>query len=226
MAAENKSGTAGMTADKDLVSRLRNWTVDPICLKAADRIEQLEAQLEATAKAYGAAVEDYNDLLAARAESKSDHLNYAGSGRVATSVKDILNSRKVQQQVTATREMQNAPPDRAEPDAYVVQSLRDGSIGSEIAPTNYAMFDKLKAKLEEHSWVKAGVGKVVPLYLAPPACAPGGESGYSVRAIDVYSTWQDGYALGFQEAREAAVAKIDPDFDGLIAIIKALKPKS
>lgn len=52
------------------------------------------------------------------------------------------------------------------PVAYVVQSLRDGSIGAEIAPVDYAMFDQRMENLRNSTWVKAGAARLVPLYLA------------------------------------------------------------
>lgn len=53
------------------------------------------------------------------------------------------------------------------PVAYVVQSDSDGSIGSTIAPCNYAMFADRLEELKDEPWVKNGIAKIVPLYLAP-----------------------------------------------------------
>lgn len=149
-----------MTADKDLVGRLRE---------------------EAAYSGYPRA-ELYSDA-AARAEPKSSHLNYEGSGRVATSVKDILNSRKVQQQVEAVRQLQTAPPDRAEPQPVAWQGVHE--------PWDL--------------WLKKPDGPAVrPLSAAPPACALGGEAiGPLVPAVN------DAYVLGFQEAREKVAKMLD-----------------
>ena len=55
----------------------------------------------------------------------------------------------------------------AKPVAYVVQSLRDGSIGMQIAPVRYATFERLKQELEADPRVKNGLAKLSPLYAAP-----------------------------------------------------------
>lgn len=57
------------------------------------------------------------------------------------------------------------------PVAYVVQSDSDGSIGSTIAPCNYAMFAHRLEELKNEPWVKNGIAKIVPLYLAPVSAA-------------------------------------------------------
>jgi hypothetical protein len=55
----------------------------------------------------------------------------------------------------------------AQPVAWVMQSIRDGSISGEIAPTGWATFNERLAQLKNNPWVLNGVAKMVPLYLSP-----------------------------------------------------------
>ena len=68
--------------------------------------------------------------------------------------------------LASLKELQSikSQPVPVEPVAWVVQADKDGSIGSKIAPVNYAMFKDNLAKLHEEPWVKNGAAKVVPLY--------------------------------------------------------------
>lgn len=50
------------------------------------------------------------------------------------------------------------------PIAYVVQSLRDGSIGNLIAPTAWSTFEDAKERLEQDPWIVNGAAKLAPLY--------------------------------------------------------------
>lgn len=56
---------------------------------------------------------------------------------------------------------------KVEPVAYVIRSLRDGSIRDEIAPVGWRTFDYKMAKLREEPWVKNGIAEIVPLYTSP-----------------------------------------------------------
>jgi hypothetical protein len=50
------------------------------------------------------------------------------------------------------------------PVAYVMQSLRDGSISDRIAPTAWLTFEQEKAQLESDPWIVHGAAKLAPLY--------------------------------------------------------------
>lgn len=228
-----------------------SYPVGWYCHGAADRIEQLEAKLEqanleclhhkeyaqeccaqladANAERDRAELAYRDAQLAARAEPKSSHLNYEGSGRVATSVKDILNSRKVQQQVEAVRQLQTAPPDRAEPQpvAEPLYVIFDGppahGSGRFVEVENAAGYGRSVG-----GWKRRhdGLWSLGPIYAAPPACALGGESELAGELGRLYAhVYVDAgqqfvplhadtlrrainalraeRALGFQEAREA-----------------------
>lgn len=61
-----------------------------------------------------------------------------------------------------------ADAEKQEPVAYVMQSLRDGSIGGYIAPVGYTTFPERMEHLKQDPWAVAGAASVIPLYALPP----------------------------------------------------------
>lgn len=86
----------------------------------------------------------------------------------------VSDLRDFVRQAADALERQDGPAEREPmvPVAYVIQAVSDNSIRDELAILGWHNFDKKLEEMKNDGWVKAGTGRIIPLYRALKNAAP------------------------------------------------------